>query len=383
MAGIFVTNYKLPPSPFQFFIAPMYATGSKDITGLGSVAYTFFPSGMFRKIRLHVNAWRFNVDDFQSAEQPKLSLMATKISPDIKLTLKNKDARSNLNRFFKIKSYFFNEEFLSFYRDTVVIGLDTTITSKYRARSEERSLHQASFVIENNRVLYPYRGELKLETGKDFAKIGFTGNYFFNYPKEGGLDVRLFAGKFFYTSAKTISKQFATDRYHLNLTGPNGYEDYTYSDYFIGRNEFEGLASQQVMMRDGAFKVRTDLLAAKVGRTDDWLAAVNFNTTIPSGMNPLSMLPVKIPLRIYADIGTHAEAWDEEAEEDRFLFNAGLQLSLLFETVHIYLPLVYSNVYKEYIQSTLPKKGRLWQTVSFSIDFSGFHPRKIDRRFTF
>jgi hypothetical protein len=120
-----------------------------------------------------------------------------------------------------------------------------------------------------------------------------------------------------------------------------------------------------------------------VGRTDDWLAAVNFNTTIPSGMNPLSMLPVRIPLKIYADIGTHAEAWNEETEEDRFLFNAGLQLSLFFETVHIYLPLVYSNVYKEYIQSTLPKKGRLWKTVSFSIDFSGFHPRKIDRRFTF
>ena len=49
------------------------------------------------------------------------------------------------------------------------------------------------------------------------------------------------------------------------MTGPNGYEDYTYSDYFAGRNEFEGLASQQIMMRDGAFKVRTDLLADKIG----------------------------------------------------------------------------------------------------------------------
>ncbi len=81
-------------------------------------------------------------------------------------------------------------------------------------------------------------GELKIEQGKDFVRTAFTGKYFFNYPKEGGLDVRLFAGKFFYTGSKTITKQFETDRYHLNMTGANGYEDYTYSDYFIGRNKF-------------------------------------------------------------------------------------------------------------------------------------------------
>lgn len=113
------------------------------------------------------------------------------------------------------------------------------------------------------------------------------------------LNVRLFAGKFFYSTSKTITKQFATDRYHLNMTGANGYEDYTYSDYFIGRNKFEGPPSQQIMERDGAFKVRTDLLAEKVGKTDDWLIAANFSTTIPSSINPLSLLPVKIPLNLF------------------------------------------------------------------------------------
>ncbi len=99
----------------------------------------------------------------------------------------------------------------------------------------------------------------------------------------------LFAGKFIYPGSKTTTKQFATDRYHLNMTGPNGYEDYTYSDYFLGRNKFEGTASQQIMVRDGGFKVRTDLLADKVGKTDDWLMAVNFSTTVPASINPLSL----------------------------------------------------------------------------------------------
>jgi hypothetical protein len=237
--------------------------------------------------------------------------------------------------------------------------------------------------IENSRVLYPYSGELKIEQGKDFVRTAFTGKYFFNYSKGGGLDVRLFAGKFFYTSSKTFTKQFATDRYHLNMTGANGYEDYTYSDYFAGRNKFEGTASQQIMERDGAFKVRTDLLADKVGKTDDWLAAVNFKTTIPPGINPLSALPFKIPLKLFLDIGTYAEAWKKDSGLDHFLFDAGIHIPIFKETVNIYLPLVYSKTYKDYIQSTIPEKGRLWKKISFSIDISNFSFRKIDRSLAF
>jgi len=167
------------------------------------------------------------------------------------------------------------------------------------------------------------------------------------------------------------------------MTGANGYEDYTYSNYFIGGNEFEGLLSKQIMVRDGGFKVRTDLLAEKVAKTDGWLIAANFSTTIPSGINPLSMLPIKIPLKLFFDIGTYGDAWRQNAETDRFLFDAGLHIPLLKETINIYIPLVYSNVYRDYIQSTIVKKERLWKKISFSIDISNFSFRKIDRNFIF
>ena len=163
------------------------------------------------------------------------------------------------------------------------------------------------------------------------------------------------------------------------MTGPNGYEDYTYSDYFLGRNEFEGLASQQLMIRDGGFKVRTELLAEKIGKTDDWLMAINLSTSIPSNINPLNVLPIKIPLKLFADIGTYSNVWERNATGDRFLFNAGLQLPFFKETVNIYIPLLYSKVYKDYIKSTLEKKNRILKTISFSINMSAFNPRKINR----
>jgi hypothetical protein len=275
------------------------------------------------------------------------------------------------------------EDGLRFYRDTVINGQDTAISTKYRAQRVNRTLNQLLFVAENYRALYPYRGELKIEQGKDFIRTAFTGKYFFNYVKEGGLDVRLFAGKFFYNGSKTFTKQFTTDRYHLNMTGANGYEDYTYSDYFIGRNEFKEVASQQIMVRDGAFKVRTDLLADKVGRTDDWLMAVNFSSTIPESINPLSILPFKVPLKVFVDIGTYAEPWKKNSTEDRFLFDAGIHIPILKETINIYVPLIYSGVFKDYIQSTLPKKSRLLKTISFSIDISNFSLRKFGRNLDF
>lgn len=383
MAGLTITNLRFPPNRLQFLLIPMYGIGSKNFTGIGFFNYSGYPKGIFRKIDIGVSGSAFAIDQFKDTDNNKTFLSFSKIVPGIRFTLKEKTPRSQFNRFIQFKSFLLNEDALRFYRDTVITGIDTVISTKYRTLSENRTLNQLQIVIENNRALYPYRGELKAEQGKDFIRTAFTGKYFFNYAKEGGLKVRLFAGKFFYTGSKTISKQFATDRYHLNMTGANGYEDYTYSDYFIGRNEFEGIASQQIMERDGAFKVRTDLLAEKVGRTDDWLVAANFSTTIPSSVNPLTLLPVKIPLKLFFDIGTYAEAWKQNAETDRFLFDAGLHIPLINETVNIYVPLIYSSVYRDYIQSTIEKRGRFWKKISFSIDISNFSFRKIDRNLDF
>ena len=383
MIGGLFTNIKLPPSNFQFLLAPMFATGSKRLSGLGFLYHTFYPDNLFRKVEWGVSGSTFTADEFIAGDGEKTSLAFQKIVPGIKLTFKEKDHRSTFNRYIKFKTFLIGEDGLRFYRDTIITGMDTSILNNYRTIHENRTLNQLQFVIENNRVLYPYRGELKIEQGKDFVRTAFTGNYFFNYAKEGGLNVRFFAGKFIYTSSNTLNKEFATDRYHLNMTGANGYEDYTYSDYFPGRNKFEGLASQQIMVRDGGFKVRTDLLANKIGKTDNWLISANFSTTVPSNINPLNLLPVKIPLKIFLDIGTYAEAWKQNAKTDRFLFDAGFYIPLFKETINIYVPLIYSGVYKDYFQSTISKKNRLLKTISFSIDISNFSFRKIDRNFDF
>ena len=371
MLGGLIHNYNLPRSPFEFFVAPMYALGSQKLTGLAALSYQFYSGSNGQRIKVGLSAAHFTVDRFIDSTGKKNYQPYSKWVPTVKWELPSKNPRSTLSRYLQWKTFFINETGLLFSRDTIN---QIDVISYPRKKSY---INQLELVAENNRALYPYKAVWNTALGKGFIRTDVTLNYFFNYATGGGMQVRMFAGKFFYTGSKTLLTQFETDRYHLNMTGPKGYEDYTYQNYFYGRNEFDGGASQQIMIRDGAFKVRTDLLSSKIGKTDDWLGAINLSTTIPHKINPLSVLPIKLPIKLFADIGSYANAWDDNhAGTPKLLYDAGLQLSLLNNTVNIYVPLLYSKVYSDYFKSTLGPK-RFWKTISFSIDVQNISLKKL------
>lgn len=371
MIGGLIHNYTLPEPAFHFIAAPMYATGSKTFTGIAKAGYNFLSYGLIRKAELSLSGEKFTMNEFTDSTGRKNYMGFTKLVPSLKIIFRNKNARSSITKSVQWKTYFIEETGLLFTRDTIN-KIDIISYPKL-----DRYLNQLQFKIDNNRVLYPYSGELQAEQGKDFIRLAFEGKYFFNYAKGGGMNVRLFGGKFIYLGDRTVLKQFETDRYHLNMTGPNGYEDYTYSNYFAGRNEFQGWSSQQIMIRDGGFKVRSDLLANKIGKTDDWLAAANFTTDFPKQFNPLQALPLKIPLKVFLDAGTYAEAWKQNAPTGKFIYDAGFQLSFVKGLVNIYVPVLYSKVYDDYFKSTIPKNKRFLENISFSIDIQNFKFSKL------
>lgn len=362
MAGIFIHNYTLPLPKFKYFVAPMYGTGSRKFLGLANIEFTHSNnSGSALKLKAAFSS--FNMFQYKEENGKKTNLRFTKLAPAIEYVFAEKP-RSSMYKAVRFKTFFITEDELRFKFDSASSNYNLSVPkSKYY-------INRFEAIIENNRKLYPYNGLIQIDQGDHFIKAGFTGNYFFNFPKGGGLNVRLYAGKFIYTSDKTSLAGFKTGRYHLNLTGANGYEDYTYSDYFIGRNEFEGFASQQIQIRDGGFKVRTDLLSNKIGRSDDWLTALNFTSSIPNKISPLALLPASIPLKLFADVGT----WNDN-EKIKILYDAGLQLSFL-NVIDIYIPLIYSKVYDDYFKSTITEK-RFLKKISFSISFSNLKLRKF------
>ncbi|MEP7317582.1 MAG: hypothetical protein ABI921_02540, partial [Panacibacter sp.] len=371
MIGGAIHNYQLPLKHFQFLAAPMYATGSSRITGAGRLSYNNFTKRSW--LEVSASGMSYSINDFLKEDGSKLYLGVNRIVPSVKLTLYNKDLREKDKWIFRLRSFILKEDALRF--TTVTTPVDTfDIVDKIATNNV---INQLQVAYENNRILYPYNANLTIDQGEQFIRAGITANYFFNYKKTGkGLNARFFAGKFFYLKPKTFISAYETDRYHLNLSGVKGNEDYTYSGYYVGRNEFEGFKSQQIMERDGFFKVSTDLLGNKIGKTDDWLMAVNFTGDIPDNINPLNVLPFKLPLKFFFDIGTYSEAWRDNPATGRFLYDAGLQLSLPGNIATIYLPLIYSKAYGDYFKSSLGEK-RFWKTVTFSINLSALQPVKL------
>jgi hypothetical protein len=374
MAGVGMTNIKIPLNDLQWMLIPFYASRSRTINGIGFINHRWRPEGIWSRIDLGMGFSRFSFNRFTAPNDQTLNLRFTKITPGIRLTWRE-HPRATRHRQLQLTYFHFSETGYRFQRDTILSGADTTFKNYYRTQIENRGLAQLQFRIENNRKLYPYEWAARLESNGKFIRPTITANQFFNYPTSGGLHIRFFGGAFFYLGNPSLQARFRQSRYYLQMSGPSGSEDYTYSNYFIGRSAFEGLLSQQIMERDGAFKMRTDRLSSPVGRSDNWLLAVNLSSSIPDKINPLNVLPIRIPLHVFLDFGVSGQSSNET---NRWQYVAGLELPFLQRNLRVFIPLLYSQPFREYVNTILEPKKRFWQKISFQINLSQWNPRKID-----
>jgi hypothetical protein len=365
MFGLAIHNYTFPAHNLQFFFAPMYATVSKQLNGIGRIGYTWRPDNTFEKIDLSVSGSRFSTRDGTDSNLNKIFAGFYKVAPALKFTFNNRNLRSSMEKWVEWRTFLIWENDFRY----VLKSIDNAFYPT-RGKTTRRYLNQLSFNIANYRALYPYDARLQIQQGEGFYRASVTGNYFFNYSNYGGLQMRVFAAKFGYLGGKTLAKQISTEVYQPKLTAVRGNEDYTYSNYFIGRNEVDGLFSQQIMIRDGGLKLRTDLFQGLQGRSDNWIASMNLNSTLPKGL-----LPIDLPIKIFLDAGTYAEAWKKNAETSRFLYVAGLEFTLFKDLVHIYAPLLYSKEFRDNLK-TVPDENSFFKKISFSIDVHRFNIHK-------
>ncbi|MBN8851430.1 MAG: hypothetical protein BGO55_08990 [Sphingobacteriales bacterium 50-39] len=367
MAGIVVHNYDLPFNRFQFLVAPLYATGSKQLNGIGGINYNWYPDTHIKKLTLFLWGERFSSLSGVDTNGHKLFGGYYKLTPGIRITLNNPSPRSTTRQYVEWKTFLIGEKG----PDGYVTKSTDTITSyvKGMGKYDFRYLNQLSFHAEDNRVLYPWQTLLQIQQGDRFYRVNFTGNYFFNYSEGGGMNLRLFAAKFGYLGGKDESLGLAF--YQPKLTGVGGNEDYTYSNYFIGRNEYTGFASQQIMQLDGDLKIRVPSFPWLEGRSDNWVSSLNLTSTLPA-----SIVPRWLPLKVFFGVGTYADAWKANALTSRFLYVGGLQLSLFHDILNFYAPIFYSSDFGDQLK-TLSDQNTFWKKISFSIDIQNVRLRKF------
>lgn len=365
IGGLLIHNYSIPVPRFTMVIAPLYGFKSHQLNGWNRFGYNWYPNHYFESIELAGTISRINTNLFTDTSGKKYTLGYFKISPYLKFTFKEIDPRSTLKKSLLIRFYALQEDKMIFHEST----------NELKKTTYAYNILQSKFTIENTRILYPWKAVLSAESHNDFYRLHLEGKYFLNYAHKGGVNIRFFAGKFMYKSNPGNLQRLNLERYHLQMTGPKGSEDYTYSTAFLGRFDTEGFSSQQILERDGFFKVRTDLLSDKVGRSDNWLTTINMEMDIPDRLNPLLRLPIKLPLRLFLDVGTNGNIWQSTADQPRFLYDAGIQISLFNHAVNVYFPLMYSTVYRDYFRSV--PGNNFFQRMSFCIKTNGLNLNKL------
>ncbi len=350
MIGAAIHNYQLPLNKFDFFVAPLYAIASKKLNGATRFSYNIFKRRYWLEFSVSGTTYSFNkYDSLNTTFYQRMQ----RIVPSAKLVLYNKDQRSTKKIIIQARSFLLREDVLP---DTI------NIASKQK---NDSYINHLNITMLDNRKLFPYSVMLTIDQGKQFVRAGLTGKYFFNFSNHSGINARLFAGKFFYLSSSPNTYQL--QRYNLTLKGANGYQDYTYSNYFIGRSEVNGRLSQQLMERDGFLKVGTN-----ADISDNWLVALNLTSDIPG-------LTKQLPIKVFADVGALRNEKKYFNTTTTVRYDAGLQVSALHSAMTIYLPLLYSKVYSNYYKTIAPNH-RFKKTISFNIDLNIFKLNNISNK---
>ncbi|MDQ3681574.1 MAG: M1 family metallopeptidase, partial [Bacteroidota bacterium] len=142
MIGGLFSNYKLPPSAFQFIAVPLYGTGSKKMNGIGKLSYTAYPiKGQLQKAEVFINASKFSMSDFTDSKDNRFVFGFHKFAPGVELSFKEKDIKSTTHKHIQWKSFFIKEEPLRISFDTLINANDTTITDVVTKGSLNFSIH--------------------------------------------------------------------------------------------------------------------------------------------------------------------------------------------------------------------------------------------------
>ena len=90
-------------------------------------------------------------------------------------------------------------------------------------------------------------------------------------------------------------------------------------------------------------------------------------------MNIKSTKIGKLPLKLYADVGT--SEFNESLYKDKFLYNAGIDICLWKNIIEVYVPFAYSNDIKTYLVTN--NKGNFFDTVRFTLNLHNINPRNF------
>jgi hypothetical protein len=332
MFGIAVYNNLFPQKKFEFELMPLYSHTTKDFAGYGHAALNFFPKGnLFQKISIGATASRY------AYSNDPFDLNFNKLAPEISIEFKKKHLRSPYTHSIRYRNItIMQDHFRGKYEFSPPVYSRDTLFFNF---------NDLTYKFSRNHAITPYSVTINVQQGQWIAKTSLTATYSYKFKKKNkGIDLRLFAGTFIATNSVDAG------RYRFRMSGWRGYQDYLYDNIYLGRSETDGVLANQFVENDGGFK-----FYSPNGQSGKWLAAVNIKSSLGN---------MKIPLSLYADIGT---CGTDGTSTDQFLYDAGICLSLRKNIFEIYFPVLICNDFKKYKEAN---DLRYEETIRFTLNIN-------------
>lgn len=340
MFGLVLHDLSLPENRFRFVLAPLYSLQTASVNGAGSVGYVWYPSSSFKEIMLQADGKTFHYNERYTGNPDREYLGYTKLAFSLSFRM-NQLPVSSVSRLLTFKAYSIQE-------DTFTAAGINTMQHIYGL---------VNYQHKNTRVYNPFSYAAEAQIGADFAKLTLEGKVRIDYnrPKKA-LYVRGFAGKFFAINGDPA----VTGRYQLN-TSYSGISDYLYDGTYIGRNAQSKAAAQQVSIQEGGFKIP---VFGRVARSDNYMATINAETD----------LPIPLPVRVFVDAGLipNYNPSFSNNKSTTFLYEAGLSVHLVKDFVYIYVPIIMSGEFKDYLKDNYGNKS-FARGISFTMMFQGIN----------
>jgi hypothetical protein len=334
--GLYNSTFAMPT--FEYVLAPMYAFGSKNIAGQGSLGLNFYPASGFAS-RWRISSSLFNYTYYKKIETDSAEVLTTdyfdytKIENKLQFDIRKKYLRTSPQQSITLRNILVDEEDYLFLEDSTAKGFDMFQTINYN--------------ISAKKILYPWSADVNAVLGDGFTRISLEGNFLINYPiSKQGIDIRIFAGKF-------LGETEGNERYYFTAGGANGLEDYLYDEIFLGRNTYESYFDNQIMMRDGFMKL-------PAGSSSNYLLAANLKLGIP-----------KVPF-----IGLFADGVlnPDNPEGQTILYDAGVALTIIDNIFEIY----YTVMNSDFLETTALSFG---DRMSFVLNLHALNPFEALRKF--
>ena len=170
------------------------------------------------------------------------------------------------------------------------------------------------------------------QAASKFGKLAAELEYRKLFNNNRRINLRLYAGTFFYNKTDSDFFSFGLDR-------PT---DYLFDYKYLGRSENSGLFSQQIIIAEGGFKSILDNRFAN-----------QYITTLNAGVNIWNWIEA------YGDIGIIKN----KGIKEQFIYDSGIRLNLVSDYFELYFP-VHSNNGWEIAQPNYGQKIRFIVTFS-------------------